>query len=41
AAAVTDDGAQARSWAGLVAGVGGLALGGLAFARSRTQGSRN
>ncbi|MET1064946.1 MAG: YcnI family protein [Arthrobacter sp.] len=35
AAAVTDDGAQARSWAGLVAGVGGLALGGLALARSR------
>ncbi|MDZ4090388.1 MAG: nuclear export factor GLE1, partial [Arthrobacter sp.] len=35
AAAVSDDGAQARSWAGLVAGVGGLALGGLALARSR------
>jgi uncharacterized protein YcnI len=41
AAAVSDDGAQARSWAGLVAGVGGLALGGLAFARSRNQGSRD
>ena len=36
AAAVSDDGAQARSWAGLVAGVGGLALGGLALARSRS-----
>lgn len=36
AAAVTDDGAQARSWAGLVAGVGGLALGGLALARNRS-----
>ncbi|MCB5281019.1 MULTISPECIES: YcnI family protein [unclassified Arthrobacter] len=36
AAAVNDDGAQARSWAGLVAGVGGLALGGLALARSRS-----
>lgn len=35
AAAVSDDGAQARSWAGLVAGVGGLALGGLALARGR------
>ncbi|WP_374724978.1 YcnI family copper-binding membrane protein [Arthrobacter ginsengisoli] len=35
AAAVSDDGAQARSWAGLAAGVGGLALGGLALARSR------
>ncbi|MDN4642958.1 YcnI family protein [Arthrobacter sp. PsM3] len=35
AAAVNDGGAQARSWAGLVAGVGGLALGGLALARSR------
>ena len=32
---MSDDGAQARSWAGLVAGVGGLALGGLALARSR------
>jgi uncharacterized protein YcnI len=36
AGAVSDDGAQARSWAGLVAGVGGLALGGLALARSRS-----
>ena len=36
AAAVSDDGAEARSWAGLVAGVGGLALGGLALARSRS-----
>jgi uncharacterized protein YcnI len=36
AAAVTNDGAEARSWAGLVAGVGGLALGGLALARSRS-----
>ena len=35
AAAVNDGGAQARSWAGLVAGVGGLALGGLALARNR------
>ncbi|XAS68517.1 YcnI family protein [Micrococcaceae bacterium Sec5.7] len=35
APAVSDDGAAARSWAGLVAGVGGLALGGAAFARSR------
>lgn len=35
AAAVNDGGAQARSWAGLVAGAGGLALGGLALARSR------
>ena len=34
AAAVTDSGAQARSWAGLAAGVGGLALGGVALARS-------
>ena len=40
-AAGTDEGAQARSWAGLVAGVGGLALGGLAFARSRNQGGRS
>ncbi|KQN88997.1 YcnI family copper-binding membrane protein [Arthrobacter sp. Leaf69] len=36
AAAVSNDGAEARSWAGLVAGVGGLALGGLALARSRS-----
>ena len=36
AAAVTsDDGSQARSWAGLIAGVAGLALGGAAFFRSR------
>ncbi|BAS07288.1 nuclear export factor GLE1 [Arthrobacter sp. Hiyo4] len=34
AAAVTDSGAVARSWAGLAAGLGGLALGGVAFARS-------
>ena len=30
-----DDGGQARSWAGLVAGLGGLVLGGLALLRSR------
>lgn len=30
-----DQGAEARSWAGLVAGAGGLALGGVAFMRSR------
>jgi uncharacterized protein YcnI len=35
AAAVADDGGRARSWAGLVAGVGGLVLGGLALLRSR------
>ena len=35
AAAVPDDGATARSWAGLVAGLGGLALGGAALMRSR------
>jgi len=34
AAAVTDSGADARSWAGLAAGLGGLALGGAALARS-------
>jgi uncharacterized protein YcnI len=34
ASAVTDSGADARSWAGLAAGVGGLALGGAAFVRS-------
>lgn len=34
-AAGADDGAQARSWAGLVAGLGGLALGGLALVRNR------
>jgi len=33
ASAVTDGGAEARSWAGLAAGVGGLALGGVALAR--------
>ena len=32
-----DDGSQARSWAGLVAGVGGLALGGVALMRSRSR----
>lgn len=36
ASAVTsDDGSQARSWAGLVAGIAGLGLGGAAFFRSR------
>lgn len=30
-----DDGGQALSWAGLVAGIGGLVLGGLALLRSR------
>jgi periplasmic copper chaperone A len=34
AAAVTDSGAEARSWAGLAAGVGGLVLGGAALLRS-------
>jgi uncharacterized protein YcnI len=34
AAAVSDNGADARSWAGLVAGIGGLALGAVAFVRS-------
>ena len=34
AAAVTGSGADARSWAGLAAGLGGLMLGGVAFARS-------
>jgi uncharacterized protein YcnI len=33
----SDDGSQARSWAGLVAGVGGLALGGVALMRSRSR----
>ena len=33
ATAVTDSGADARSWAGLVAGLGGLVLGGAALAR--------
>ena len=36
AAAVSDTGAQARSWAGLVAGIGGLALGGVALLRGRS-----
>jgi uncharacterized protein YcnI len=36
AASVTDDGSQARSWAGLIAGVAGLGLGGTAFFRSRS-----
>lgn len=35
ASATNDDGGQARSWAGLVAGVGGLVLGGIALLRSR------
>jgi len=35
ASASSDDGGQARSWAGLVAGVGGLVLGGIALLRSR------
>lgn len=34
AAAVTDSGADARSWAGLAAGIGGLVLGGVALLRS-------
>jgi uncharacterized protein YcnI len=33
-ASATDSGADARSWAGLAAGVGGLVLGGAAFLRS-------
>ena len=33
---MTDDGSQARSWAGLIAGVAGLGLGGAAFFRSRS-----
>ncbi len=36
AASVTDDGSQARSWAGLFAGVAGLGLGGAAFFRGRS-----
>jgi len=35
AASAADDGSQARSWAGLVAGFGGFALGGAALLRSR------
>ncbi|CAM3230740.1 hypothetical protein PSET11_00874 [Arthrobacter ulcerisalmonis] len=34
AASVSDSGADGRSWAGLVAGVAGLVLGGFAFVRS-------
>jgi periplasmic copper chaperone A len=34
AASVTTDGSDARSWAGLAAGLGGLVLGGVALARS-------
>jgi uncharacterized protein YcnI len=37
AGAVTDSGAEARSWAGLAAGLGGLVLGGVAFARSSSR----
>lgn len=37
AASVTDDGAGARSWAGLAAGVTGLVLGGAALLRSGTR----
>lgn len=33
--AAVDQGVEARSWAGLAAGVGGLAMGGVAFVRSR------
>lgn len=36
-ASVSDDGWQARSWAGLVAGFGGLALGGAALMRGRSR----
>lgn len=36
-AAVTGSGADARSWAGLAAGLGGLVLGGMAFARSSSK----
>lgn len=35
AAAVSDEGATVRSWAGLIAGLGGLLLGGFALLRSR------
>ena len=34
---VSDDGSQARSWAGLVAGFGGFVLGGAALMRSRNR----
>ncbi|MGO4589548.1 YcnI family copper-binding membrane protein [Paenarthrobacter sp. 2TAF44] len=36
ASSVTDDGSQARSWAGLIAGIAGLGLGGAAFFRGRS-----
>jgi uncharacterized protein YcnI len=36
AASVSNDGSQARSWAGLITGVAGLGLGGAAFLRSRS-----
>jgi len=36
ASVVTEDGSQARSWAGLIAGIAGLGLGGAAFFRSRS-----
>ncbi|MEV7603846.1 YcnI family protein [Paenarthrobacter sp. NPDC089322] len=36
ASSVSDNGSQALSWAGLIAGVAGLVLGGLAFFRSRS-----
>lgn len=36
-ASTPDDGAQTRSWAGLVAGFGGLALGGVALVRGRNR----
>jgi len=36
ASSVNDDGSQARSWAGLIAGIAGLGLGGAAFFRSRS-----
>ncbi|NUP58874.1 MAG: YcnI family protein [Pseudarthrobacter sp.] len=37
AASVTDSGAEARSWAGLAAGLGGLVLGAAALVRSGTR----
>jgi uncharacterized protein YcnI len=37
AAAVTSSGADARSWAGMAAGLAGLVLGGVAFARSSSK----
>ncbi|WP_347111116.1 YcnI family protein [Paenarthrobacter sp. S56] len=36
ASSVTDDGSTARSWAGLIAGLGGLVLGAVALFRSRS-----